>query len=119
MGIKWSRLLTAFVVGVALGTPLGLALNAVLGHEMVALGAVNAAGWFGLGAVSGRWGEGLYGVRGLLAGIGVAGFSSLAPLVLRGPENTGAVLVAVMEVVFGFLLAVIGHLVTMPRGSDL
>lgn len=109
----------AVILGLVLGAPVGLALDAVLGYEMVVLGAVNAVGWFGLGLASGRWGSRVRGMQALLAGIGVAGFSSWAPLILNGPESTGAILIAFVEVAFGFLFAVLGHLVTMPRGRDL
>lgn len=109
----------AIILGLVLGAPLGLALHAVLGHEMVVLGGLNAVGWFGLGLASGRWGSRVQGLRAFLLTVGVAAFTSWVPLVVHGAENPGAVLIAVIEVGFGFLFAVLGHLVTMPRGRDL
>lgn len=119
MTIDWTRALPGVALGGILGAPLGPALSASLGHEMVALGAINAAGWFGLGLISGRWGARMSGFRALLATFGVAAFSSWGTLALHGSDTTAAFLIAFIEVVFGFLLAVVGHLVTMSKGRDL
>ncbi len=104
------------VLGVLLGAPMGLGLDAKLGHEMVLLGAVNAVGWFLLGMASGRWGSRMRRFRVFLAALGVGAFSSWASLTVHGVSAPGDVLIAFIEVAFGMTLAVVGHLVTMPKG---
>lgn len=105
--------------GALLGAPVGLALGAGFGDEMVLLGAINAVGWFVLGMASGRWGSRITLLRAGLGAFGVAAFTSWVSLAFHGIDVTGDILIAVIEVAFGMILAVIGHLVTMPRGRDL
>ena len=110
----------AWLIGGAIpGILVGLALDAGLGGEMVLLGAVDAVGWFALGLVSGKWGSRVACLRMGLVAFGVAAFSSWASLALHGITATGDILIAFIEVGFGLLIAVIGHLVSMPRERDL
>lgn len=113
------RTATWLVGGAILGIPLRLALDSGLDGDMVLLGAVNAAGWFVLGLASGRWGSRIARLRAGLGAIGVAAFSSWASLAIHGITSAGDILIAFIEVAFGLVIAVIGHLVTMPRGRDL
>ena len=116
---KERRAMAGVLGGVLLGAPLGLTLDAGLGHEMVVLGAINAVGWFLLGLASGRWGSRIVGLRLFLGMLGAAAFSSWASLAFHGIRASGGVVIAVIEVVFGLSMAVIGHLVSMPRDRDL
>ena len=113
------RAVTWLVAGAILGVPLRLVLDAGFGDDMVLLGAVNAVGWFVLGLTSGKWGSKVARLRVGLGAFGVAAFSSWATLAFHGATAAGEILIAFIEAAFGLLIAVIGHLVTMPRGRDL
>ena len=86
---------------------------------MVLLGAISAVGWFVLGLASGQWGSRIVQLRAGLGAFGVAAFTSGVSLALHGIDVFGDILVALVEVTFGMTMAVIGHLVAMPRGRDL
>ncbi len=115
MGIDRGRAAALVVVGIILGVPVRLGLDAWVGREMVLLGAINTTGWFLLGLTSGKWGHRVEGLWMGLGAFGVAAFSSWASLATQGISVAADTLIATIEVAFGLLVAVIGHLMTMPR----
>lgn len=103
----------------ALGTAVGLGLNAWLGEEVVALAAAKMVGWFLLGLVSGRFGSRMRQARLFLFVLGITAFTSWMSMASHGISVTGDVVVAFIEAAFGLIFAGMGHLITMPRGPDL
>lgn len=119
MKSKWVRLTATVAVAGALGTVLRLGLVAGLGHEMVALAAVNILAWSLMGLVSGRYGSRLRHLRLFMVVLGITGFTSCMSLIIDGSTTAGEGLAALFEVFLGLAFAGIGHLFTMRRGPDL
>ncbi|GAA4890893.1 hypothetical protein GCM10025789_04430 [Tessaracoccus lubricantis] len=90
----------------------------LVGHEVIALAAINLAGCLLLGLVSGLYGPRVTPLRLFLAVGGLASFTSWSTLALQSLSLAG-VLVAVMETTFGVLAAGLGHLAGWKvRGGD-
>lgn len=119
MNYDWIRPVAAVVGGGAVGVALGLGLDAWLGDEMVALAAVRTIGWFLLGVASGRWGSRLPQLRLAMVVLAVTGLTSWTSLALHGVTMSGQVLVAFIEVAISAVFALMGHLLSMPKGPDL
>lgn len=121
MRVLWFRikLLVAVVVALLVGTVIRRSLEAWLGDEPVVLAAVNLLGWFVVGLSFGRWGLRVWWLRHFVSVVGFVGFTSLITLAESGTATGGEVLIAVIELVIGLLVALIGNLLGRPRGPDL
>ncbi|WP_143571017.1 CrcB family protein [Tessaracoccus sp. ZS01] len=104
----WARAVAVFAGG-ALGTGLRLGILNLIGHEVIALAAINLLGCFVLGLISGLYRRRVTLVRLFLAVGGVASFTSWSTLALQS-LSVGGVLIAVLETAFGVFAAGMGHL---------
>lgn len=112
----WTRIVApavGLVVGAALGLAVRAALRLALPGEPVLLAAIALAGWFAAGFMGGWWRHAGPWLRALLGALAALGFTSLPTLLAVGPNNTGEISLAVLELVFGLFCAGVGVLAAL------
>lgn len=113
----WVKWLVIFAGG-ALGTAVRMGLLHLLGDEVVALAAVNVAGCFLLGLLSGVMGPHVPLRRLFLAVGGLGAFTSWSSLALQGVTEPGGIMIVIAETFVGIIFAGVGHLAGMKLRRD-